>query len=363
MRRLIAALMTALFLVPLLVIVFACSGAEDSDGQTGEQGPITSGKLIFGIGMHIEPRGATPSAIVGGAAAGHASLRNGDYNNPQFFAQHVEDINTVASIVEGHQGRLTVQAQTPFTSIAAATGNTILADLASNGHEIGLHFHEDSHLGKDSAELPASTWCAVMKEEIGSIRQAAGDSVDIRYWSGGNLYPDIIDAASCAGLSINSDWKNPQDQKTSTELLGVNPWRPVSGANGSDVTKFATHDPEGPVVYLPEGMYDRANFASARGAMGDQAYFDYLKEGLMASLKQAEADPSRVSVFHFTVHPGEFRGDPEHPFAVIDRFLAEVVDPLVVSGKIQWGTFSQMADAYSAWEQANPGVDPISVRT
>lgn len=81
-------------------------------------------------------------------------------------------------------------------------------------------------------------------------------------------------------------------------------------------------------------------------AGGDEAYFEYLKESLYASLSAAQA--GKVNVFHFTVHPGEFLGDPQDPFGVIERFLTEVVDPLVASGQVQWATYSQMADAYAA---------------
>lgn len=384
MRRMYLTLLISLLLVAMLSLSIACSlngqGAGDggeaavdgatstvsvavsTDDETAANGTTagsTAGVLLFGIGMHIEPRGATPSSIVGGNAAGAAWVNKGDYNDPAFFQKHVEDINTVAAIVEQHQGRITVQAQTPFTTVAASTGNPVLSDLVANGHEIALHLHEDSHLGRNANALPAETWCAVMKEEIGYIRQAAGSAVDIRYWSGGNLYPGLIDAASCAGLDVNSDWKNPNDQKTVSDLIGINPWRPAGGSSGNDVSLFAANDPDGPVVYLPQGLYSRNDYGASSKAMGgDQAYFDFLKNSLMQSLAEAEADPSRVSVFHFTVHPGEFMGEPGHPFAVIDRFLAEVVDPLVASGRIQWATFSEMADSYEAWEQANPGVGP-----
>jgi len=47
-----------------------------------------------------------------------------------------------------------------------------------------------------------------MQREIGYIRQASGVE-RIRYWSGGNLYPHLLEAATCAGLEMNSDWKNP----------------------------------------------------------------------------------------------------------------------------------------------------------
>ena len=245
---------------------------------------------------------------------------------------------------------MTIQAQSPFTTVAIESGNTILADLAARGHEMALHLHEDAHLGKNSSILNPQQWCNVMKQEISFITQASGVS-NIRYWSGGNLYPNIFEAAQCAGLDVNSDWKNPQLQETDLSLVGVNPWRPSGGTDGVDFTLFTQHDPNGAIVFLPEGQYDKNNFAAMRrseDAGGDEAYFEFLKQSLYASLEAAQA--GETNVFHFTIHPGEFRGDPQHPFEVIEKFLTEVVDPLVASGDVQWATFSQMADAYIATE-------------
>ena len=301
--------------------------------------------LLFTIGMHIEPMGETAQGFASG---------KGDYHTPMFFEKQTQDILTVTRIVESHGGRMTIQAQSPYTTVAIESGHTILADLASHGHEIALHFHEDAHLGKNSTTLNVDKWCAVLKEEIGYIEKASG-VMDIRYWSGGNLYPNIFDAAECAGLDVNSDWKNPKTQETPLDFVGVNPWRPAGGTSGMDYNLFTQNDPNGAVIFLPEGQYDKTNFASMRrsdSAGGDEAYFEYLKQSLYASL--AAADAGKVNVFHFTVHPGEFRGDPQHPFEVIDRFLTEVVDPLVASGQVQWSTFSEMADAYAKWEKANP---------
>lgn len=331
------------------------STASDSDSGAAD----TKTVLLFTIGMHIEPLGSTTSALADDVTGVSGSRSGADYNNGQLFNRHVKDIRTLADIIKSHQGMMTVQAQTPFTSIAIRNGETVLADLAAAGNEIALHFHEDAHLGSNGDSLPATTWCAVMKEEISLIQKASGVS-DIRYWSGGNLYPGLLDAAECAGLDVNSDWKNPEEQKTASELIGGNPWRPAGASNGNDVSQFASHDPAGPVVFLPEGDYSRTDFAASRrsDAMGgDEAYFQFLKESLLKSLASSEA--GKVNVFHFTVHPGEFRGDPQHPFEVIDRFLTEVVDPLVASGQVRWATFSQMADAFAAWEEDNPGVAPV----
>ncbi len=297
--------------------------------------------LLFDIGMHIEPMGET--------AQGFQSGKN-DYHNPQFFERQVEDIRFLTQMIEAHGGRMTIQAQSPFTTVALESGNTILADLAARGHELALHFHEDAHLGKNPEPLSVQQWCDVMKEELGYIMQAGGVS-DVRYWSGGNLYVNLYEAAECAGLDVNSDWKSPATQSTDMSLIGVNPWRPAGGTDGSDFTLFTQHDPNGAIVFLPEGQYDKENFASMRrsdDAGGDEAYFEYLKESLYASLSAAQS--GKVNVFHFTVHPGEFRGDPQDPFGVIQRFLTEVVDPLVASGQLQWATYSEMADAYAATE-------------
>lgn len=315
--------------------------------------------LLFTIGMHIEPFGATLSPLVGGGPPPNAQGPN--YNNSAFFQRHVQDIETLMSIIERHGGRMTIQAQTPFTRVAAQSGETILADLEARGHEIGLHFHEDAHLGRNPESLPVETWAAVLNEEIGYIYQA-GVKNHVRYWSGGNLYPGILDAASRAGLDVQSDWKNPRTQNTEAVLLGVNPWRPAEGPSETDVSGYAQHDPAGKIIFLPEGNYSRTDFASARRSGefgGDEGYFDFLKGEFQRSLDAAQ--PDRVNVFHFTVHAGEFRGSNNQPFSVIDRWLTEMIDPLVQAGRVRWATFSEMADAFKAWEQTHPSVDPRGV--
>ncbi|MDP2776910.1 MAG: hypothetical protein Q8O48_04660, partial [Anaerolineales bacterium] len=167
--------------------------------------------LLFTIGMHIEPMGETAQGFSGG---------KGDYHQPAFFNNHVKDILAVTRIVETHGGYMTIQMQSPFTTVAIESGNTILTDLASRGHEMALHFHEDAHLGKNSAALSVQQWCDVMNQEISFITQASGVT-DIRYWSGGNLFVNVYEAAQCAGLDVNSDWKNPKIQETPLEFVGV----------------------------------------------------------------------------------------------------------------------------------------------
>lgn len=298
--------------------------------------------VLFGLGMHIEPLGRT--------AQGFSRGTGGDYWNDTFFERHVADIQAVAAIVERHRGRMTVQAQSPFTQVAVQRGNWVLRQLAQAGHEVALHFHEDAHLGTNSSTLAPDQWCQVMQQELALIQQASGVS-EVSYWSGGNLYPRVYEAASCAGLWVNSDWKNPRSQTTPPQLHTVNPWRPAGGTDGSDFSAFLRHDPNGPVVFLPEGAYDQDDLQPPGSTDAD--YLAVVARGLDNSLAQASRD--KVNVVHFTIHPGELRGDPAHPFAALDDFLTRYVDPLVAQGRVRWATLTEMATAYRAWEQSGQG--------
>lgn len=316
-----------------------------------EPQPSSDAPVIhFNIGMHVEPFGES--------AQGYVANKKGDYEDQVFFNLHSSYIRTVAEMVAAHGGLMTIQVQSPFTEEVIQADSPILKELAAMGFEIGLHFHEDAHLGKASASLPVNKWCEVMQDEINLIKIASGVE-EVNYWSGGNLYPRVYQAAACPGLTVNSDWKSPETQTTDMSLQGINPWRPSGGTDGADFSRISNNDPMGKVIFLPEGQFDREDIMSIKQsevAGGDEAYFAYLEQSLLNSLATASAD--KVNVFHFTLHPAEFRGDPAAPFADLDNFLTNVIDPLVASGQVQWATFSQMADAYKSWEMENPGVDP-----
>lgn len=324
--------------------------------------------LLFCIGLHIEPFGAEVSNLAGrkpqdrpgkpdkpSRDAVQAKGSSQDYNDPVIFNRHINYIGQLAEIVASHHGRLTVQAQTAFTRVCVERKTAILTDLLKAGNEIALHLHEDAHLGRRCNDLEPSIWTAVMKEEMDWIQRAC-PGARIRYWSGGNNYPQLLTAAADAGLEVMSDHKNPRRQQTFTELLAINPWRPAGGPTEDSVEAFARHDPHGKIIYLPDGIFSGADFRE-RKQQGDGAYFDTMTEGLELSLKAAHTD--RVNVFHLTVHPGEFHGAPDsRPFDILDRWLTQIVDPLVKARKVRWATFSEMGDTFKSWEQKNPGVDP-----
>ncbi|MCX5973490.1 MAG: hypothetical protein NTU59_02195, partial [Coprothermobacterota bacterium] len=104
--------------------------------------------LLVGVGMHVEPFGAQVSTLVGGQ--GPKKDASQDFHDPAFFQRQLGDMETVVQIVEDHGGKVTLQAQTPFSQILAEQGSSLFGDLQSRGHEIALHFHEYNHLGNQA---------------------------------------------------------------------------------------------------------------------------------------------------------------------------------------------------------------------
>lgn len=316
--------------------------------------PAPANVLLVGIGIHVEPFGAVVSDASGPAGGPAAPPPPPNYNDPAFYRAHLRDLRTIALLVGKYGGKLTLQVQTPFTKKTFELGERIFPEFELLGHEVALHFHEDAHLGPRCEEQPVSRWAAVMAEEVRWIVRANATSV--RYWSGGNLYGGLLQAASAAGLEVMSDHKNPRQQTTDARLLGVNPLRPSGGPTESDLAAFAAHDPRGPVIYLPIGQFSSTNYAN-KAAMTDREYFAYLAGGLRDSA--AAARPDRVNVYHITIHPGEFRGrEGSRPYLEFESWLKYDLAPLVASGRARWATFSEMADAFKAWEAKHPGVNP-----
>lgn len=352
--------------------------AAMDDASTAANDPENVPILLFDIGLHIEPYGAEISGLSTDTAnltraskqdasdkKQNSSEKVKDYHDAEFFDKQIGFIKDIVGIVQNHGGRMTIQAQSPFTTEIQKTNSpysSLLADYEKAGHEIGLHFHEDAHLGENPENLSADVWCEVIKQEIGFIRDTGVHT--IQYYSGGNTYQHMMSAASCAGLKYNSDWKNRKTQASSFQLMGTSPWRPSGGVTiASSISEyddsfFAQHDNNGAIIFLPEGIYPRDDYASSRHQedMSFEEYFEMIKASFLDTLSKSR--PDHVNVFHFTVHPGDFHGDHKDPFVVIDKFLTEVVDPEVVAGRVQWATFSQMAQAYEEWEKLHADEDP-----
>ncbi|MGB9749815.1 MAG: stalk domain-containing protein [Caldisericia bacterium] len=287
--------------------------------------------LLFCIGVHVEPLGPTYQ---------NKNLpKTSGYYNDQLFNNHKQYILDFMDILEKYNGKTTIQVQSPFTEVIINKKDSLISDIENRGYEIGLHFHEDAHLGKNSENLSYENWSNVIKEEISLIKKC-GVKNDILYMSGGNLYEDLLKALELSGIKIISDYKNPRTQEIDYKILGIHPFRPSNGPK--DLDEFIIHNPNGPVVYLPEGEYDPEIFKN-KSKMSDEEWFNNLKEFLLKSV--SVKSNNSVNVFHITIHPGEFS------LKLIEDFIKNIVDPLIKEGKIKWATFSEMYKEYVSWEE------------
>ncbi len=304
-----------------------------------EQG--AQGTLLVGVGVHVEPFGLLNGQVVTGA-------RGGSYDDEDDFRRHVEFVRSLTRTIEAHGGRATVQVQSPFIDSCTKYGDNVIGEWASRGHEIAFHFHEDAHLGSNAEALAVERWIDVMGGQLAKIRALGVDRV--RTWSGGNLYPHLLEAAAAVGLDVMSDWKDPNTRTADFRLHVTTPWRPAGSPSGTDLSAFLRNDAAGKIVYLPAGAIDaKAIHEDEISASADpaRALQEYWTDGLSGSLSSVAANPSATHVFHLTLHPGELQGDRYGGDATLDAWLGHHIDPLVTAGKVRWATYSQMKDAYA----------------
>jgi hypothetical protein len=241
---------------------------------------------------------------------------------------------------------MTIQAQPPFTSTSNELGDDLLRRLTAMGNEVGLHLHENYHLGAESDQVQPQAYAQRMGEIRQEIEALSGQAVVT--WSGGNTYDHIWEAAAEAGLTYNTNYKEPDSQTSDAGFAVVNPWRPLGAVALSD---RLAHDPTGPIVYIPSGVFP-VHCRMLESIPRPYRYegFDYVTSALRASL--ASTSSSRINTFYVTFHPDDFldEQDDAYEYQVWDAWLTEVIDPLVQDGRVVWATVGEMGEAYEAWE-------------
>ena len=312
----------------------------------------SNGVLLVGVGVHVEPVGLSNGRILTG---------KNSYADEQLFRRHAGYLRSLASIVERHGGRLTVQVQSPFIDYAAVYDN-VVQELAARGHEIALHFHEDAHLGRNADAQAPTRWTEAVNGQIAKIQALGVERV--RMWSGANLYSHLLEVSKSVGLDVKADWKNPKTQTADVRFNVTTPWRPAGSPTEEDLTTFLRHDPRGALVFLPSGvmdpysMHDEEIKASVDPPRALQAYWT---DGLSVSLGSAGQNPLATHVFHLTLHPGELQQNNLGGDATLDDWLTDEIDPLLFAGKVKWATFSQMADTYAGGAPASAVAAPSAV--
>ncbi len=84
-----------------VLIVGSCYGQTRASRPSRTVDPSVGSAgapLLFCIGLHIEPFGATVSQLAGRDGK-QSGARKGDYTDERFFNRHVNDIRSMAAVV------------------------------------------------------------------------------------------------------------------------------------------------------------------------------------------------------------------------------------------------------------------------
>lgn len=280
-------------------------------------------RLDFAVEVHVEP---------------HVQYATAE----AFYARGRADLVDMGALFAARRARLTVEVQPPFTDVAQARGDDVLADLVALGHEVGVHFHEEAHLGPAANSRPVGDWTAVLGELRAQAEALSGS--DVTAWSGGNVYGGALAASAAAGLAVKSGFKDPATQRTAAAAVTVTPYFP--GAWGSADALLVPGDGSG-VLFVPTGVFPL--HCTGPGSLDDPvspAPFDFLTRALAASLDAAT--PLAAQAMSVVWHANGFRVDRTRQIALWARYLDEVLQPLVDAGVLRYATLREIAAAVAA---------------
>ncbi len=281
---------------------------------------VGAAPVLLGFLMHIEE---APELVT-------------DADNWRRRASVVESLSRTLA---AHGAALTLQPGQTFVEGAAVWDPNWFSARAAEGTSWSVHVHNEA----DGAEA--------LEKAVRTARHDFSDAgLDVRDLNGG-FSLGIWNRMAASGMQSVTAFKNP-DTQLDLAVPRVQPWRPSEGSGASDEAAFGLHDPHGPVVYLPGSGVREA----------DHTRFGAYAQRHLAQVR-AHAVAGFVNTWYFMEHVDGFGPDVSDPdfdayleaglavdMAEIDAALATVVDPLVSSGQVQYGTPDTMRAAYAAWE-------------
>ncbi|MBU0530921.1 hypothetical protein KKG31_09030 [Patescibacteria group bacterium] len=281
-------------------------------------------------------------------------------NEPELFQTSATNLKQLTRLLAEYGGAPVVEVSKKFIEYAVEFNDDSLAAVLDAGGGVTLHLHEDyvipSYLGQDfqgvsrgqtiAENASPDVWRAALIEYKDDVEAYIGRPVT--GFSGGPWMPDKLEILSELGIEYTLGYKDTQTRLVPADLLVVNPWRPA-GLNSAD--DIAAYDPDGPIIYLPPGVKPaHCREPDNLPTPFSYASFDYLTSVLNATL--AAADPDKVNVFYFVIHPWDFTG-PED-FALWQDWLDRVLSPALADGRVRFATFDEVAASYEAWEKREP---------
>jgi len=296
--------------------------------------------------------------------------------SPAYFYEKTAVFRELARVLHEHGGFLTIQPEEDWPLAALSFAPETLSQLAEDyGVAYSTHTHGPACIDPDgrlrsNQDCNDCRTCAGWREietdtdpyaaeYVGALRDlisnVSGTTVADH---NGNFHYENANALAEAGLSTWSAFKDHNTQSTFDQLF-TNPWRPTACDAIESPGLFQTHDPSTEIIFVP-------GWGQAITRHPERIH-DRLAGMLSQVLRYADAD--RVNTFYIVTHVDHYSGDGE-PYIDIDpasgeptfheaflrdlacweETLAELVDPLVAEGYLQWTSLPRIGELFVEWE-------------
>ena len=326
-------------LVSVLGIEIPANGGDGvcGPGETWENSPFDCPRpvLIVAFQLHVEE------------GPGKAAYYDQDRATFEWYA---EVLDRLASTFEAHGAKLSVQTEKNFARADVLFNRFVLRDLVSRGHGVGVQ----SHMGHHMRELGLTTDAqklAYTREVKEAVAQALG--MEPTNLGGGFEMDNVcLLGAVRGGLWFTSMTavEKPYHQRTGKAPAWLHPWilPPTQMIDLSD-PRWLAHDDSGGLVYIPGWFWNSGDFEVDCRSGGD--CFRAATESLMRAL--SSVDERFVNVWWASSHlyqTGASEDEVRRVLQAYDRWMSDVVDPLVADGRVVWMTFDEVAQLYLRWE-------------
>lgn len=248
-------------------------------------------------------------------------------------------IEALSAALAAHGASLTLQPGSTFVEGASTWDPAWFAAREAEGMTWSVHVHNEAD-GETALEKAVRT----------SLHDYRDAGLDVRDLNGG-FSLGIWQRMAAAGIRSVTAFKNPETQ-LDLALPLVQPWRPADGTGADDESAFSTHDPDGPVIYLPGSGVREA----------DHARFAAFAQARLSQVRQ-HARAGFVNTWYLMEHVDGFGPDVHDPdfdaylsdglaadIAAIDDGLTTVIDPLVADGQLTYSNPDAMRVAFEDWE-------------
>ena len=270
-------------------------------------------------------------------------------SDPALFNKYADTLDKLAALFEKHGAKISIQTEKNFAIGDVKYGRYLLKELLERGHGVGVQSHMGHHIGELNLKNDADKleYTLKVKEYVSKAIEQQPTNL------GGGFEMENINLLGYTkgGFTSMTAVEKPYSRSSGKSPYWLHPWilPPTQMINLKD-PKWLVHDPSGNLVYIPGWYMNTGEFEI--DCRKNIECFKYTTQSLYQALN--DTDPRFINVWWFSSHLyqcGANNMEVEKVLKEYDRWLTQVVDPLVRQGRVKWMTFDEIANLYLKWEK------------